>query len=538
MSTALTVNGVTYNYPASGDENWATDASGWASAVTSGMLQKAGGSFTLTAEVDFGGSFGLKSLYLKSQGTNPASSGIVRLASTEAVSWRNNANSGNLTLATNASDQLLFNSIVLVDLSSSQTLTNKTLTTPIISTISGPSLTLLPGSSQDGDVFITPPTTNRIAVYYAQQASGSTTGAAYFCSLVAAGTKWSAGLDTPSGAYKIANTDGFGANVYLTIATNGATTIGGTLTTGSNAATHNSVVVGSSANTISGLSTVVNGSGTLTLPSTTSTLATQALSETFSNKTLDNSCLHTVKAANLTIQDGSDTTKQAKFVAASISTATTRSYTLPDVTDTLVTLTATQTLTNKTLTTPVISSISNTGTLTLPTSTDTLVGRATTDTLTNKTLTTPTINQPVIAGVTDGSDAAAGKVGEYMVSTVSAYTNTGADLVYFDCTSLSLTAGDWDVQGTVSYNLNGATVSGLWEVGITSTTGNSSAGENDTLNWVGSPVNPTGSENLYITSPQVRVSINSTTTYYLKGIAHFSAGQPRYKCTMRARRVR
>jgi hypothetical protein len=45
-----------------------------------------------------------------------------------------------------------------------------------------------------------------------------------------------------------------------------------------------------------------------------------------------------------------------------------------------------QTLTNKTLTTPVISSITNTGTLTLPTSTDTLVGRATTDTLTNKTI--------------------------------------------------------------------------------------------------------------------------------------------------------
>jgi len=59
---------------------------------------------------------------------------------------------------------------------------------------------------------------------------------------------------------------------------------------------------------------------------------------------------------------------------------------------TIVTTTGTQTLTNKTLTTPVISQISNTGTLTLPTSTDTLVGRATTDTLTNKTLTNPAIN--------------------------------------------------------------------------------------------------------------------------------------------------
>ena len=55
----------------------------------------------------------------------------------------------------------------------------------------------------------------------------------------------------------------------------------------------------------------------------------------------------------------------------------------------VVTLTGTQTLTNKTLTAPVISTIVNTGTLTLPTSTDTLVGRATTDTLTNKTLTSP-----------------------------------------------------------------------------------------------------------------------------------------------------
>jgi hypothetical protein len=59
---------------------------------------------------------------------------------------------------------------------------------------------------------------------------------------------------------------------------------------------------------------------------------------------------------------------------------------------TVATLTGSQTLTNKTLTTPVISTITNTGTLTLPTSTDTIVGRATTDTLTNKTLTSPAIN--------------------------------------------------------------------------------------------------------------------------------------------------
>jgi hypothetical protein len=53
---------------------------------------------------------------------------------------------------------------------------------------------------------------------------------------------------------------------------------------------------------------------------------------------------------------------------------------------TVVTLTGSQTLTNKTLTSPIIGTIVNTGTLTLPTSTDTLVGRATTDTLTNKSI--------------------------------------------------------------------------------------------------------------------------------------------------------
>jgi hypothetical protein len=66
----------------------------------------------------------------------------------------------------------------------------------------------------------------------------------------------------------------------------------------------------------------------------------------------------------------------------------------------IATYTGTETLTNKTLTAPIISTISNTGTLTLPTSTDTLVGRATTDTLTNKTLTTPVISSLSSASAT------------------------------------------------------------------------------------------------------------------------------------------
>ena len=60
---------------------------------------------------------------------------------------------------------------------------------------------------------------------------------------------------------------------------------------------------------------------------------------------------------------------------------------------TVATLTGTQTLTNKTLTTPIIASLKQSGsnTLTMPAVTDTLVGKTTTDTLTNKTLTSPVL---------------------------------------------------------------------------------------------------------------------------------------------------
>lgn len=84
--------------------------------------------------------------------------------------------------------------------------------------------------------------------------------------------------------------------------------------------------------------------------------------QSLTNKTLDNTNTLTLRDDRFTLQDDGDTTKQARFQLSGITTATTRTYTLPNVSDTLVALTASQTLTNKTLTSPTISggSISNT----------------------------------------------------------------------------------------------------------------------------------------------------------------------------------
>ncbi len=55
-------------------------------------------------------------------------------------------------------------------------------------------------------------------------------------------------------------------------------------------------------------------------------------------------------------------------------------------------------------------------------------------------------------GVTDGSDAAAGQVGEYIEATFAGPAGLAGGGTAVNVGSISLTAGDWDVSGSVTFS--------------------------------------------------------------------------------------
>lgn len=141
-----------------------------------------------------------------------------------------------------------------------------------------------------------------------------------------------------------------------------------------------------------------------------------------------------------------------------------------------------------------------------------------------------------IVGTTTNDSTAAGNVGEYFTSPVGP-TNFPATGVYGDLTSRSLTAGDWDVTGTLM--MNGGTINQSISVGISTTAGNSTTGLVNGDNWAQTVVPETsGTINAFYSIPNVRFSLATTTTIYLKYQATYTGTTPAAFGRLSARRVR
>jgi hypothetical protein len=121
MATLVTFNGSSYSVPAYGNTGWAQGSGNLSSyliAIAGGTLQTTGGTFTLSAEVYFGATYGVKAAYFKTATTLPSTTGVLRLATTDAIGWMNNAGGADILLSKDSSDRLKWGSAFIVTSSS------------------------------------------------------------------------------------------------------------------------------------------------------------------------------------------------------------------------------------------------------------------------------------------------------------------------------------------------------------------------------------------------------------------------------------
>lgn len=143
-----------------------------------------------------------------------------------------------------------------------------------------------------------------------------------------------------------------------------------------------------------------------------------------------------------------------------------------------------------------------------------------------------------IIGTTTNDAAAAGYVGEYIESVQTA-TSVPTSTQYGDLTSITLSAGDWDVSAASYFDRNGATWQ-LVTIGISITSGNSTTGLVFGSSQIEESWASTSTAVLEkgLVIPSYRMSVNGSTTVYFKMMATYSVATPQLRGRISARRVR
>lgn len=151
----------------------------------------------------------------------------------------------------------------------------------------------------------------------------------------------------------------------------------------------------------------------------------------------------------------------------------------------------------------------------------------------------PNLEQPTIAGVTDGSSAAAGDVGEIISNEVLAGSAISAtSTLPLNITSISLSAGEWDVEGTVSSMVGSGTMTTAFWSSINSVSATLPALSLVTARSGENNKSDSANNVIMTASGKCIVSITGTTNYYLVGRADFSVSTLSVYGYIIARRIR
>lgn len=141
-------------------------------------------------------------------------------------------------------------------------------------------------------------------------------------------------------------------------------------------------------------------------------------------------------------------------------------------------------------------------------------------------------------GTGTNNNAPTGYVGQYISSSVLIASGVSlTTTVAANVTSISLTAGDWDVSATINSDPNAATLTQYFLGGINtvSATYPTQGAENNTF---GQYMNLTAGQFAQINSGRTRLSLAATTTVYLVVIGGFTINTLKAYGFIGARRVR